>query len=97
MQSRSPWNLVRSETDSVKAHVSVVIYLCAETLRICGILLQPFMPTKAGELLDMLGVSQENRDFSKAQLDADWDYGESAFDLGKGYENVLFPPLNSDS
>lgn len=55
------------------------------------------MPTKAGELLDMLGVSQENRDFSKAQLDADWDYGESAFDLGKGYENVLFPPLNSDS
>ena len=30
-------------------------------LRICGILLQPFMPTKAAELLDRLGVSEHLR------------------------------------
>lgn len=54
------------------------------------------MPSKAGELLDMLGVARENRGFSKAEIGADSDYGESMIDLGKGHDNVLFPPLNSD-
>lgn len=32
------------------------LYLASEALRLSGILLQPFMPTKSRELLDELGV-----------------------------------------
>ncbi|KAF8311059.1 hypothetical protein DL93DRAFT_2061473 [Clavulina sp. PMI_390] len=39
-----------------------------ESLRISGILLQPFMPTKSAELLDALGVSIEERGWQDAVL-----------------------------
>ncbi|KAF8531612.1 tRNA synthetases class I (M)-domain-containing protein [Gautieria morchelliformis] len=39
-----------------------------ETLRICGILLQPFIPTKAKELLDALGVPAGKRTLRDATL-----------------------------
>ena len=42
-----------------------------ETLRICGILLQPFIPAKSVELLEILGTKPEERT---------WDYAEP----GKG-------------
>jgi len=38
-----------------------VYALSLETLRICGILLQPFIPAKAGTLLDALGIPQSER------------------------------------
>ena len=39
-----------------------------ETLRICGILLQPFMPTKAAALLDALKVEENERTLAHAEL-----------------------------
>jgi methionyl-tRNA synthetase len=54
------------------------------------------MPAKAANLLDMLGVSDDRRTFNDARVGADFTYGTSRVDLGKGKAGVLFPPLASD-
>lgn len=80
----------------MSARVDTTIYLCAETLRIVGILLQPYMPDKAAQLLDMLGVGPTMRGLDHARLGADEQYGVSKVDLGQGHAGALFPPLASD-
>ncbi|KAJ6161378.1 Methionyl-tRNA synthetase [Penicillium chermesinum] len=66
-----------------------VIFNAAESLRITGILLQPFMPTKSKELLDHLKVdlSPTKRAFAATAYGFDAAYGEG---IKKG---ILFPPL----
>ncbi|KAJ5675636.1 methionine--tRNA ligase [Penicillium macrosclerotiorum] len=67
-----------------------ILYNVAESLRISAILLQPFMPDKSQELLDLLRVDTSNaakRAFSATVYGSDPDYGE---DIKKG---ILFPPL----
>lgn len=91
MQSSAPWDL--GEPDK-QEQVDRIIYLCAESLRICGILLQPYMPAKMAQLLDMLGVAEDARMWANASLGADQDYGEPKYEIGKGTQ-VLFPPLSS--
>lgn len=39
-----------------------------ESLRVCGILLQPFIPSKAAQLLDALGVNDHQRSMAFAEL-----------------------------
>ncbi|MCJ1255002.1 methionyl-tRNA synthetase [Lignoscripta atroalba] len=95
MQKSSPWSLVGTEEQRT-AHLNSVIYLCAESLRICGILLQPYMPEKMRQLLDMLGVPNDDRMFENALLGSDSRYGAPMVDLGRGHAGVLFPPLRSD-
>ena len=91
MQFRAPWKLVEPEQQE---HLDRVIYLCAESLRICAILLQPYMPAKMKQLLDMLGVAEDARMYANASLGRDKDYGEPKYEIGEGNE-VLFPPLSS--
>lgn len=69
------------------------VYLAAESLRLSGILLQPFIPDKAGELLDVLGVDEKRRRFEDAEVGADFAYGTPKRDPGKSAYNGLFPPL----
>lgn len=77
----------------LRALLGQTIYLLAETLRIMGILLQPFMPAKSGQMLDMLGVSNGKRTFDYAVMRRDFSYGVSKVSLGKGAHDSLFPPL----
>ncbi|KAB8203226.1 tRNA synthetases class I (M)-domain-containing protein [Aspergillus parasiticus] len=77
-----PWK------DAIKAQR--VLFNVAESLRIAGILLQPFMPTKSKELLDVLRVDStrpSKRAFSAAVFGSDAEYGEGI------KKTVLFPPL----
>ena len=71
-----PWDLVQEHE---KNRLDEIIYLCSESLRICGIMLQPFMPRKMEKLLDMLGVAGEARLFSSAGFGSDRDYGVPKF------------------
>ncbi|KAL4774365.1 tRNA synthetases class I (M)-domain-containing protein [Aspergillus nidulans var. acristatus] len=64
-----------------------VIFNAAESMRIMGILLQPFMPDKAKKLLDILKVDPSKRNLSDAGYAQDSTYGE---DIKK---KILFPPL----
>jgi methionyl-tRNA synthetase len=70
-----------------------VLYLCTEALRISGILLQPYMPSKAALLLDMLGVDEKKRGLKFASPGMDYTYGKSKTPVGRSHEGVLFPPL----
>jgi len=54
MSSVKPW-----ASDPIFTHASYLTSL--ETLRICGICLQPFIPSTAGRLLDALGVRSDER------------------------------------
>ncbi|CAD6565258.1 MAG: methionyl-tRNA synthetase [Alectoria sarmentosa] len=91
MQSSAPWDLDEPEKQE---QLDRIIYLCAESLRVCGILLQPYMPAKMKQLLDMLGVAEDARMYSNASLGKDQEYGEPKYEIGKKTE-VLFPPLTS--
>ncbi|EED15227.1 methionyl-tRNA synthetase, putative [Talaromyces stipitatus ATCC 10500] len=69
-----------------------VFYNVSEYLRIAGILLQPFVPQKASEVLDRIGVRQDAvaRGFGAAQYGADYEYGHAP-KVDK--RELLFPPL----
>ena len=61
-----PWLISTDASHRAQLHV-----ISVETLRICGILLQPFIPAKSVELLEALGTKPSERT---------WDYAEP----GKG-------------
>lgn len=84
------------EKKQMKEKMLRIVFQGVESLRIAGILLQPVMPTKMDQLLDMLGVKKENRTFEMAKFCADREYGDSFVDLGKGHVGALFPPLLSE-
>lgn len=76
-----------------KAKLHGAVYALADMLRITGILLQPFMPSKAAELLDILGVSSDRRRFQDAVFGADLLYGKGTVEPGKNDWDGLFPRL----
>jgi methionyl-tRNA synthetase len=88
---------VKKKSDESADEVDAIIFRVAETLRVCGILLQPYMPAKASELLDMLGVDGSKRAFEHTKFGCDDSYGQSQVDLKKGQDGVLFPPLLADA
>ncbi|KAL8376275.1 hypothetical protein RB595_007394 [Gaeumannomyces hyphopodioides] len=90
----APWDLVKHPDDADKQkQLMATIYYCAEALRISGILLQPFIPTKAAELLDILGVHETRRTWAYTSVGADSEYGAPSRDPGAGAFEGLFPPL----
>lgn len=102
MQATQPWELVartpatEKECQEIAAQLNRIVYLASEALRLAGILLQPYMPNKAAQLLDMLGVAEGRRSWQWAEAGKDNEYGVSKVELGKGIKDVLFPPLSSD-
>lgn len=90
------WRMVNDESEKTRNDAKIIIYYAAESLRICGILLQPFMPSKMKRLLDMLGVDETKRLFEHARLGVDPDYGVPKCDLGAGADTSLFPPLTAE-
>ncbi|GAA6021809.1 hypothetical protein JCM11491_003884 [Sporobolomyces phaffii] len=61
IQTLSPWL-----STATRAQVHRSLYLSSESLRVAGILLQPFMPTKSAVLLDALGVRPDERTWERA-------------------------------
>jgi len=56
----APWSLAKTDRE----RMNTVLYVTAEVLRQVAILLQPFMPSAAARLLELLGVEIAERDFS---------------------------------
>ncbi|KAI3322995.1 tRNA synthetases class I (M)-domain-containing protein [Xylariaceae sp. AK1471] len=86
----APWDKSK-EGDTVT--VNQTIFFAAESLRIVGILLQPFIPEKSSELLDRLGVNQDRRALKDAVLYGDDSYGTPLVPLGTGAQSSVFPPM----
>jgi methionyl-tRNA synthetase len=57
--AQAPWSLAKTDL----ARMATVLYVTAEVVRQIGILLQPFVPTSAGKLLDLLKIPAEARGF----------------------------------
>lgn len=97
MQDASPWSKERRVESGVSPDTMRDLYNIAESMRIIGILMQPFMPEKAKTLLDMLGVENtaSKRDFNAAQYGSDKDYGAPSADRKNGPQ-LLFPRLMSE-
>ncbi len=56
-----PWALRKTDP----ARMATVLYVTAEVLRQAAILVQPVMPTSAGQLLDLLGLAGSERGFTR--------------------------------
>lgn len=95
MAVTSPWNLIKKDPEEPNPKLDQIIYLCAESVRVVGILLQPFMPSKMSRLLDMLGVNPDARSFQHATRQ-DRNFGMPSANIGRGITGVLFPPLRFD-
>ena len=93
----APWHLTQLDPGIKDRHLNTTIFALAESLRICGLLLQPFMPEKSAQLLDMLGVASDRRMCTEENLrvGADYDYGVAVVPL-RGEEGTLFPRLACD-
>ncbi|CAE7203139.1 unnamed protein product [Rhizoctonia solani] len=81
-----PWLPTSSTEVVVRAHKYSV-----ETLRIIGILLQPFIPAKADQLLTQLGVSYEDREWKDTGL---WK-GDPTVGRTSRATQQLFPRLRN--
>jgi methionyl-tRNA synthetase len=57
-ESQKPWELCKKNESS---HVNSVLHLTMETLRVCGILLQPIVPALSSALLTKLQIPEEKR------------------------------------
>jgi len=96
-QESAPWDMAAFPDDKVQKELKRIIYLTAESIRIVAILLQPFMPEKAAQALDLLGVDPAWRRFMYTAYGADIKYGSPRIDVGKaGSAGTLFPPLASE-
>ncbi len=60
IDEQAPWSLRKTDL----SRMNTVLYVLAEVLRHLGLLLQPFMPEKAGLLLDQLAVPADSRSFA---------------------------------
>ena len=58
--AQAPWALKKTDP----ARMETVLYVTAEVLRQVAILIQPYMPTSAGKLLDLLAVPANARVFA---------------------------------
>ncbi|CZT47516.1 probable METHIONYL-TRNA SYNTHETASE, mitochondrial [Rhynchosporium secalis] len=98
LQDQEPWALAKilqsgRKEAKLPALINCTIYHSAEAIRIVGILLQPYMPEKAAQLLDMIGVDKSRRTFDHAKLGADDTYGTAKIPVGRDAWDGLFPPL----
>ncbi|KAI5780809.1 methionyl-tRNA synthetase [Geopyxis carbonaria] len=87
MQSTAPWSLHTPDTAALQARR---IYFASEGIRVAALLLQPFIPQKAGEMLDLLAVDEGKRGIEFATLGADRTYGAGT----KGRGGRVFPELS---
>ncbi|XP_076339565.1 methionyl-tRNA synthetase, mitochondrial isoform X2 [Tachypleus tridentatus] len=61
IQNQKPWELTKSDAD--KSRLNTVLYVAMETLRVCGILLQPVVPYLADKILKKLEVNIQERNW----------------------------------
>lgn len=106
LQFNEPWAVAKAvragdldwaTAAQFRTKIDCIVYYCAEATRIVGILLQPYMPAKAAQLLDMLGVDKSKRSFEDAKRGADYEYGVPKASVGRDAWDGLFPPLPVDT
>lgn len=86
----APWILAKEEANLPR--LAQVLYNLLECVRISAVLLTPFMPDSATKILDMLGASEDERDWESV---GDWGGLRADASVVKG-EN-LFPRIDLEA
>ncbi|UJR25658.1 hypothetical protein I4U23_007009 [Adineta vaga] len=68
VQLEQPWLLAKSSKEIDRQRLQILIYLTLECLRICGILLQPIIPSISKQLLDVLDIDQNKRSLDDCKI-----------------------------
>ena len=79
------------DSEAEAKHLDCILYLYAESLRIMAILLQPFIPQMAKQMLDALEVARGSRSMEYARYGKDDDYCKTL--NGDKKAPILFPAL----
>jgi len=87
LEQRAPWKSIKEDREATGR----TLYHAAEALRIVGVLLQPVMPEKCGELLSRLGRPAEPVDFVES---ARWGVLEEGSPVNSG--EPLFPRFETE-
>ena len=81
IDENEPWKLAKDEAN--KPRLARVLYNLLETVRICGGLLQPFMPASSAEIMKRIGATEFDWDslsfFGTLYRDAKVESGEALF------------------
>lgn len=65
VDTQAPWKLKKEDPERMQA----VLWTLAETIRLLGLVLQPFMPDSTARMLDQLSVDAGSRGFAQAAAD----------------------------
>lgn len=82
-----PWIL--NKTEDGRERLKTVLYILAETIRICAVLLAPVMPKTSTVILNQLGINDEYLNFDSVKKFGKIKVGSR---INKG--NALFPRLD---
>lgn len=83
LQQSEPWKLIKTNPTDYK----LVMYTAIECLRIVGILLIPFIPTKSRCILRQLGIPEESWAITPATMKFGWL--QQGIDIGTERENLF--------
>ncbi len=84
IDDQAPWNLKKNDTE----RMNTVLYCLLESIRQIGILIQPVMPESSSKILDIFGLSVDERKFERL---------ETQLKVGKDLikQKVIFPRIES--
>ena len=85
----TPWILAKDEAN--KPRLATVLYNLCETLRICTIMLSPFMPNTAPKIFEAIGISGEITTLESAS------FGRLPLEAKVNKTEVLFPRIDVEA
>jgi len=83
----TPWNLAKDE--SKRPRLSAVLYNLLETIRICAVMLQPFMPESCARIFSQIGAPGEIATFDSA-----CSFGATPITVSVSKGEIIFPRLD---
>lgn len=87
-ETLKPWELKKGSADELN-RLETIIAITLETLRVCGIILQPIIPELSEKLLNKLNVEMENRSWNELSNFLWTEITDSEINLGD-IDPVLF-------
>ena len=89
IDENTPWVLAKDEAN--KARLAAVMYNILETIRICAVLLTPFMPDTANAIFDRIGADESGKTWESA---GKWGMLNTAVTVKMG--EALFPRIDAE-
>ena len=85
----TPWLLAKDE--GRRARLATVLYNLLECIRICSILLSPFMPATMPRVFEQIGAGDKDRSYENSGI-----FGILKADVSVNKGDVLFPRIDID-